>query len=82
VLVVGPESNDSFLLKYRFVDEGDGGVNDARWFQGAPILVSASGNGRWASCVAYFLDAITVHHHVGEHLKKPSCAPNILLRTL
>ncbi|CAM6096653.1 unnamed protein product [Calypogeia fissa] len=28
-----------------FVDEGDGGVNDARWCQGAPVLVTASGNG-------------------------------------
>ncbi|KAL3692722.1 hypothetical protein R1sor_006373 [Riccia sorocarpa] len=28
-----------------YVDEGDGGVNDARWCQGAPVLVTASGNG-------------------------------------
>ncbi|KAJ7532675.1 hypothetical protein O6H91_13G014300 [Diphasiastrum complanatum] len=28
-----------------FVDEGDQGVNDARWFQNSPILVTASGNG-------------------------------------
>ncbi|KAL2635223.1 hypothetical protein R1flu_006702 [Riccia fluitans] len=28
-----------------FVDEGDGGVNDARWIQSAPVLVTASGNG-------------------------------------
>ncbi|BBN04469.1 hypothetical protein MPTK1_3g04900 [Marchantia polymorpha subsp. ruderalis] len=28
-----------------YVDEGDGGVNDARWCQSAPVLVTASGNG-------------------------------------
>ncbi|ERN09947.1 hypothetical protein AMTR_s00013p00192790 [Amborella trichopoda] len=28
-----------------FVDEGDQGVNDARWLHEAPILVTASGNG-------------------------------------
>ncbi|KAI5065338.1 hypothetical protein GOP47_0020033 [Adiantum capillus-veneris] len=28
-----------------FVDEGDQGVNDARWFHNKPILVTASGNG-------------------------------------
>jgi len=28
-----------------FVDEGDQGVNDARWLHNMPVLVTASGNG-------------------------------------
>lgn len=31
----------------RYVDIGDQGVNDARWFQDEAILVTASGTGRW-----------------------------------
>lgn len=31
----------------RYVDVGDQGVNDARWFQNEAVLVTASGNGRW-----------------------------------
>jgi hypothetical protein len=30
----------------RFVDNGDQGVNDARWFRNDAMLVTASGNGR------------------------------------
>lgn len=31
-----------------FVDEGDEGVNDAKWFHGSPCLVTVSGNGSMA----------------------------------
>lgn len=30
----------------RYVDVGDQGVNDARWFRNDAVLVTASGNGR------------------------------------
>lgn len=43
---------------FRYVDEGDGGVNDARWCQSAPVLVTASGNGRYVK-----FQAITMTWH-------------------
>jgi hypothetical protein len=40
-----PTSENSFQVP-GYVDIGDQGVNDARWFQQEPILVTVSGNGR------------------------------------
>lgn len=35
-----------------YVDKGDQGVNDARWFHNEAILVTASGSGRWATWIS------------------------------
>ena len=37
----------------RFVDVGDQGVNDARWFHNDSILVTASGNGRYRKVILF-----------------------------
>jgi hypothetical protein len=37
-----------------YVDIGDQGVNDARWFQNEAILVTGSGSGRWATWISTY----------------------------
>lgn len=39
-----PTAENAFQVP-GYVDVGDQGVNDARWFQNEPVLVTASGNG-------------------------------------
>lgn len=51
------------LSCFSYVDIGDQGVNDARWFENEAILVTASGTGRWAF---YPVNDVLLVYHVTD----------------
>ncbi|KAG0626418.1 hypothetical protein M758_2G124100 [Ceratodon purpureus] len=48
-----PTAENAFQVPC-YVDIGDQGVNDARWFQNEAVLVTASGSGRCATWVSSY----------------------------